>query len=115
MQFLELTAQSLLGPLNEAEQKHAPKHLFAAGDTDMLRRASRVSIVGSRKASEEGLRRARRLSAILAGKGVVVVSGLAEGIDTAAHTAAIQAKGRTVAVIGTPLDEFYPKQNTPRH
>jgi len=111
MEFIELTAEELLGPLNEVEAKHAPKKLFAAGDVGMLRQAARVSIVGSRKASEDGLRRARKLSALLAGRGVVVVSGLAEGIDTAAHTAALQANGRTVAVIGTPLDQSYPKSN----
>ena len=112
MEFTELTPEELLGPLNEVEAKHAPKKLYAAGDVAMLRQAPRVSIVGSRKASEDGVRRARKLSALLAGRGVVVVSGLAEGIDTAAHTAALQANGKTVAVIGTPLDQAYPKSNS---
>lgn len=103
--------QDLLGPLNEVEQKHAPKVLFAAGDTSLLEEGARVSIVGSRKASPEGLRRAARLAATLAKQHVVVVSGLAEGIDTAAHTSAITHKGRTIAVIGTPLGQVYPKQN----
>jgi DNA processing protein len=105
------TPQDLLGPLNEVEQKHAPKVLFAAGDTSLLEEGARVSIVGSRKASSEGLRRASRLAAALAKQHVVVVSGLAEGIDTAAHTSAINHEGRTIAVIGTPLDQVYPKQN----
>jgi len=52
------------------------------------------------------------LARILAEKQIIVVSGLAEGIDTAAHTAAIQHKGRTIAVVGTPLDQSYPKQNS---
>jgi DNA processing protein len=111
MNFRELTVEDLLGPLNEAEAKHAPKQLFAAGDTEMLRSAARVSIVGSRKATAEGILRARRLSALLCKQDVVVVSGLAEGIDTAAHTAAIESQGKTVAVLGTPLDQTYPKQN----
>jgi len=111
MEFTELTAEELLGPLNEVENKHAPKTLYAAGDVAMLRQAARVSIVGSRKASDDGVRRARKLSGLLAGRGVVVVSGLAEGIDTAAHTAALHANGKTVAVIGTPLDQSYPKSN----
>src|SRR4051794_40287019 len=105
MEFFELTPEDLLGPLNEVEAKHAPKMLYAAGDTGMLRHAARVSIVGSRNASAEGLRRARRLSTILSRQGVVIVSGLAAGIDTAAHTAAVDANGRTVAVLGTPLDQ----------
>lgn len=111
MENFELTPEALLGPLNEVEAKHAPKTLFASGDVDILRFAARVAIVGSRKASPDGLRRARRLSQILAERDVVVVSGLAEGIDTAAHTAAIECRGRTVAVLGTPLDQFYPKSN----
>jgi DNA processing protein len=104
--------QALLGPLNEVEAKHAPKLLYASGDVGMLRHAARVSIVGSRKATAEGLRRAHKLASLLAAKGIVVVSGLAEGIDTAAHRAAIQAKGKTAAVVGTPLEQVYPKQNT---
>jgi DNA processing protein len=103
--------EALLGPLNEFEQKYAPKHLFAAGRVDLLRGRSRVSIVGSRQASAEGKSRASRLARFLTSKGIVVVSGLAEGIDTAAHIAAIEAGGDTVAVLGTPLDRFYPKSN----
>lgn len=112
MTWTELTPEQLLGPLNEVERKHAPKQLFAAGDIEMLHHAARVSIVGARKASPEGLRRARKLSSLLAARGVVVVSGLAEGIDTAAHTAALESSGgKTVAVLGTPLDQTYPKSN----
>jgi DNA processing protein len=70
-----------------------------------------VAVVGSREASAEGLRRAKRLSRELVERGFTVVSGLAAGIDTAAHTAAIEAKGRTIAVIGTPLNSIYPAQN----
>jgi DNA processing protein len=111
MNYLELTPEQLLGPLNEVEQKFAPKQLFAAGDIGLLREGARVSIVGSRKASAAGLGRARKLASILSERGIVVVSGLAEGIDTAAHTACIEKGGRTVAVIGTPLDQVFPRQN----
>jgi len=111
MEFRELTPEELLGPLNEVETKHAPKKLFAAGDIDILRHAARVSVVGSRKASAAGICRAKRLSALLSSRGIVVVSGLADGIDTAAHQAALAADGRTVAVLGTPLNETHPKNN----
>jgi len=107
----EYRPEELLGPLNEVEHKHAPASLYAAGDVSLLGQGARVAIVGSRKASSAGLARARRLSRLLVAREVVVVSGLAEGIDTAAHTAALEAGGRTVAVIGTPLNEVYPRKN----
>ena len=107
----EFNPSDLLGPLNEVEVKNAPKRLYVAGDVDLLRAGSRVSIVGSRGASEDGLKRARSLARALVERDVVVVSGLAEGIDTAAHEAAIAAGGRTIAVLGTPLDSNYPASN----
>lgn len=70
-----------------------------------------VSIVGSRKPSEEGVARARRLARVCAEKGYTIVSGLATGIDTAAHTGALEAGGKTIGVVGTPLGDIYPKVN----
>lgn len=107
----ELTPQQLLSPLNEVEQKHAPKVLYAAGDVNLLRAAPSVAVVGSRNASELGLQRSRKLASLLVARGVTVVSGLAEGVDTAAHRTAIDRGGRTVAVLGTPLDQCYPASN----
>ena len=106
-----LTPTQLLGPLNPVERQYAPERFYVAGDPAILETGARVSIVGSRQASPEGLARARKLARRLAGEGIVVVSGLALGIDTAAHTAAIAAGGRTVGVIGTPLDRSYPREN----
>lgn len=70
-----------------------------------------IAVVGSRKVSEEGVRRTRKLVKYLVEDGYTIVSGLAEGVDRAAHTAAIQAGGQTIAVIGTPLSHYYPKEN----
>jgi DNA processing protein len=70
-----------------------------------------VAIVGTRKPSDDGIRRTRKLAKCLVNDGFTVISGLAEGVDTAAHTAAIEAGGRTIAVIGTPLSKVYPKEN----
>ena len=70
-----------------------------------------VAVVGTREPSDEGKERARRIARELVGKNFTVVSGLAAGIDTVAHTTAIDAGGRTVAVIGTPLGVYYPPQN----
>ncbi len=109
--FLRIRPDDLLGPLNEVERRNAPDWLYLAGDRELLRVVPRVAIVGTRAASPEGLKRASKLARELAAQGVVVVSGLAKGIDTAAHRSAIEAEGRTVAVLGTPLDQTYPKEN----
>lgn len=111
MNARSLTPEELLGPLNDVERKNAPNVLFAAGDITILERGARVSIVGTRKPSSEGAALARTFASSLASKGVVVVSGLAEGVDTAAHEGALAVAGRTIAVIGTPLDVAYPKLN----
>jgi DNA processing protein len=103
--------EDLLGPLNDAERQHAPALLFVAGDPQLLHHGARVAIVGSRKASAQGCARARKLATRLCERAIVVVSGLAAGIDTAAHQATLAAGGRTIAVLGTPLDQVYPKTN----
>jgi DNA processing protein len=105
------SAEELLGPLNPQERLYAPKQLFAAGHVEWLRQERRVSVVGARKASPDGLKRAARLARLLVKHGAIVVSGLAEGIDAAAHTATVDAGGRTVAVIGTPLSETFPAKH----
>lgn len=84
--------------------------LFAAGDLELMARP-RVSIVGSRHASGPGLRRAARLSRELVAAGVVIVSGLARGIDRVVHHAALAVGGRTIGVIGTPLERCYPAEH----
>lgn len=70
-----------------------------------------VSVVGSRQASTQGLDIACAVSAGLADRGITVIAGLAKGIDTAAHQAALDANGRTVAVIGTGITQYYPAEN----
>jgi DNA processing protein len=70
-----------------------------------------VAVVGARKASEQGVARTRRLVRELVADNFTIVSGLAAGVDTAAHEAAIDAGGRTIAVIGTPLSHTYPRSN----
>lgn len=89
----------------------APGQVFVAGDVALLRAPHRIAIVGARDASPDGLRRAGKLAAQLAERQAVVVSGLAEGIDAAAHRAAMAVGGRTIAVIGTPLNRCYPARH----
>lgn len=111
MESRTYTPEELLGPLNEVEQKNAPERLYVAGDVSILAHGPRVSVVGSRKASSEGLQRTRSFARALVKRGIVVVSGLAEGVDAAAHETAVADGGHTVAVIGTPLDKSYPAKN----
>jgi DNA processing protein len=87
-----------------------PPVLFMRGAADEHDVTS-VAIVGIRQPTERGVDQARQLAAGLAATGIPVISGLAAGIDTAAHTAALAAGGRTVAVVGTGIDRVYPPQN----
>ena len=103
--------EDLLGPLNEMERKHAPERLWIGGDASIFELHTLVSVVGSRSASPEGIRRARRLARELVDRGIVVVSGLARGIDSVAHETAMEYGGRTVAVLATPLDQAAPPGN----
>jgi DNA processing protein len=74
--------------------------------------ARSVAIVGTREASVEGIARATKLARGLAEAGVTVLSGLARGIDTAAHRAVVAAGGRTIAVMGTGINKVYPSENS---
>ncbi len=87
-----------------------PPLLFMQGTTALADRRA-VAVVGTREASFAGLQQATELAKGLAVAKVPVVSGLARGIDTAAHTAALDGQGRTVAVIGTGLARAYPREN----
>ncbi|MBT8409075.1 MAG: DNA-processing protein DprA, partial [Alphaproteobacteria bacterium] len=91
------------------ELPDAPPLLWAMGDLSLLARPM-VAMVGARSASSLGIRMARKLAAELSGSGFVVVSGLARGIDTEAHKAALQ--GGTIAVMAGGVDVVYPAQNT---
>ena len=102
----------LLGrPLNDVEAKYSPSKVYAAGAMKVPIPRPRVAIVGSREASLQGIEDADLIARILVDKGVTIISGLAKGIDAAAHRAAIRAGGQTIAVLGTPLDKAYPREN----
>ena len=88
----------------------APPVLWATGDLTLLQRPA-VAMVGARNASSLGMRMSRRLGQGLSEAGLTVVSGLARGIDTAAHEAALEGEGRTVAVMAGGIDVIYPAEN----
>jgi DNA processing protein len=87
-----------------------PLALHYRGRPDLLLQPA-VAIVGSRRASPYGINVASRLARELAGAGAAIVSGLARGIDAAAHEAALDAGGATIAVLGTGIDVYYPRSN----
>lgn len=97
-------------PAQLAEIYDPPLLLYVRGE---LREEDQyaVAIVGTRKASAQGLKMAHSLAFELAGRGITVVSGLAEGIDSAAHRGALEAGGRTIAVLGSGHDQMFPAAN----
>jgi DNA processing protein len=107
-----MTPAELLGrPLNDVEQKFAPPELYVVTGRHIPVPSPRFGIVGSRKATPKGIELAAEIVSFLVKKAVIIVSGLAEGIDTSAHETAIKLGGMTMAVLGTPLNEYYPAQN----
>ena len=96
------------GKLRDAE--HPAGLLYFQGNWD-LTSSHCVAIVGTRRPSEEGVRRASRLTRSFVQSGFTVVSGLAQGVDTVAHQTAIEAGGQTIAVLGTPITRCYPPPN----
>jgi len=103
--------EDLLGPLNQVESKFAPKELFLRGDLELFEAGPRVSLVGSRNPSEQGHKDTVALIKALVKDNVVIVSGLATGIDTIAHKTTMSEGGHTIAVLGTPLNYCYPHEN----
>lgn len=87
-----------------------PLALFARGNAE-LASADAIAVVGSRRSSPYGENAARRLAGALAARGIAVVSGMARGIDAAAHWAALAAPGPTIAVLGTGVDVVYPPEH----
>ncbi|RNJ80074.1 MAG: DNA-processing protein DprA [Nitrosopumilus sp. B06] len=108
-----ISIEGLLGrQLNDVEEKYAPKTVYYAGLMETPLQSPKVAVVGSRDATSEGLAEARAITEVLVENKVTLISGLAKGIDTMAHQTAIENGGKTVAVIGTPLDKTYPKENS---
>lgn len=92
------------------ETNEAPQFLFMRGHIQLVYHNT-IAVVGTRTPSPEGEKRASVLSALLCRYRIAVASGLAKGIDTAAHQGALNSKNLTIAVIGTPLNKVYPKEN----
>ena len=89
----------------------APPLIHVLGNRELLNREDNVTIIGSRAADRDGLAAASRMAEQMGGAGHVVISGLAEGCDTAAHRGCLDAGGQTVAIVASGLDIVYPKSN----
>lgn len=88
-----------------------PAILYLKGDVSILSQTDSVAIVGTREPTLKGREIAAIVAKHFAEMGFMIVSGLAKGIDTAAHVGAIEAGGKTIAVLGTPLNKIYPAEN----
>jgi DNA processing protein len=109
-----ITYKDGLYPKNLAELNDAPPVIYALGNIDLLQQTPMIAIVGARNASIAGRKMASHLAYDLTNNGVTVISGMARGIDGAAHKGALYAneqQGATIAVVGTGVDEVYPKEN----
>jgi DNA processing protein len=93
-----------------AEISDPPACIWTRGDPDILAGVA-VAVIGARAASQEGLTAAYEIAFDLARAGVVVISGLARGVDAAAHRGALDGGGKTIAVLGTGVDVVYPSEN----
>lgn len=109
-QFSALFYGDLEYPIALKDAKNPIEILYYQGNLDLLS-SQAVAVVGSRKPTDEGRRRARKIARLLVENDFTVMSGLASGIDAEAHQTAIKTGGRTIAVIGTSLNEVYPKEN----
>jgi DNA processing protein len=105
-----ITPDDLAYPASFRALPDAPFLLFAAGNLDLLGRAA-IGVVGTRSPSDYGLRATRSLVTDLARAGYLAVSGMAKGIDAAAHAASLDAGAGTVGVLGNGIDVVYPPEN----
>ena len=112
IEYPSIDLKNLLGrQLNDIEEKYAPEIIYYKGSIKPPLPCARVSVIGTREPTEDGLEAAEQVSKILIESNVVIVSGLAKGIDTVGHKTAMKNGGKTIAVIGTPLNKTYPKEN----
>ena len=109
-----VTGVSMDDPLSPPRLKEIydpPLILYVKGAPDILAKPG-IAMVGTRHPTAYGSGMAERLACDLAGQGLVIISGMARGVDTASHRGAISAKGKTIAVFGTGVDVIYPKENS---
>lgn len=107
MSIKELEYENKLYPDALRKIKRPPKKLYVLGNETILNNES-IAIVGSRNCTEYGVRMAKEFARDLAQNGVTIVSGMAKGIDSAAHIGAIEVQGKTIAVLGSGFNHIFP-------
>ena len=105
-----ITKESGVFPENLKNIHDVPRKLYCLGDVSLLKKKA-VAVVGARKCSEYGRQVALKVGETLANNDIVTISGMAEGVDAAAHIGALNAGGWTIAVLGSGVDVCYPRCN----
>ena len=108
---IKINMQSKYYPERLKNIYDAPKELYCLGNLELLNYKNNIAMIGSRNCSGYGERAAKDFAYNLAKEDVCIVSGLAKGIDSFSHIGALNAKGKTIAVLGSGLDNIYPKEN----
>jgi DNA processing protein len=106
-----ISSEDACYPARLKEIYDPPVVLYVRGSAELLIRPG-IAMVGTRHPTPYGSGMAERLACDLAAQGLVIISGMARGVDTASHRGAISAKGKTIAVFGTGVDVIYPKENS---
>ena len=108
--YIEVKIEDKIYPNKLRQIKSSPKKLYLRGNYDLLKNTG-VAIVGSRECSSYGFKQAYEFAKELSKRGICIISGLAEGIDTASHLGGMHQIGRTIAVIGSGLNKISPEEN----
>lgn len=112
MKIQEIEINNKAYPEKLKRIKNPPKKLYVLGNLELLN-SNGIAIVGSRNCTKEGTKNARLFGANIAKAGFTVISGMAKGIDSAAHSGALEVKGKTIAVLGNGPNVIFPYENKP--
>lgn len=110
--ILKITQDDKYFPEKLKNIPNPPKQLFLEGNKDLLKENS-IAIIGSRKSTKNGQKLAQKFAQELSAQNLVIVSGMAKGIDGIAHKSTLDVKGKTIAVLGGGFNHIYPEENTP--
>lgn len=109
--MIKITIENNVYPQKLKEITNPPKQLYLEGNVQLLNENS-IAIIGSRNCSENGKQLTRKFAYELSKQGLIIISGMAKGIDTIAHEETIDAKGKTIAVLGSGFNNIFPKENS---